>query len=635
MTRKSLSAITLKYDFQCLGKCFTCARKGILSYTIKKACSLQLITYSFLFFLLLTVSFAQEPELEFSVDVTASTVPLPKIFRPCIDISGRGLYPQASWPESLAAPEVLDIWQKEIGFSGIYRLQYNLWEIGQLAKIKAAQANLLNNYEGVIKKISDAGGIVILNIFGTPAGMGKILDKKSPPRDLKEFKALIKSRIRNLSCNKRYNIWYEIWSAPDLDDFFLGRKQEYLNIYRMAGEAIKELEAEYKIHIPLGGPSVSWWFQDIDGNTIITPERSFIYDLIKFCYRYKLPLDFIAWHAYSTDPKAEKELTEYKKNSLALIRDWLSYFNFDKNLPLVVDEWNFDQGANYSPARKENSNIAASYLPSRMKNMYESGLNYQIYFSLEDFQNNRENVVRNVGIFWYDPHSPDYKGGPKAVYNVFRMLSLLEGNMFSAASKPQNNEFVDMLATKGQERIAILLYNYIDPDIATNYISRNIVTINSAGRKILLRLIKNNQLKKILRKELDLKRLRLTKQVKALMNKAIELNAVAEKCKSEARNVKISFKNLKGDYLFERYAVDSSCGAGCAFEPVEQKEVNAQGAYQEALTMQPYSVQMIVLKNKPPAPAPEPPPSATAGNQTQADNPLPAVAEQEVEKASP
>ena len=54
------------------------------------------------------------------------------------------------------------------------------------------------NYENIIKKITDAGGIVILDIFGTPAGLGKALDKKSPPWDLKAFKELVKSYIREL-----------------------------------------------------------------------------------------------------------------------------------------------------------------------------------------------------------------------------------------------------------------------------------------------------------------------------------------------------------------------------------------------------------------------------------------------------
>ncbi|MGB4521451.1 MAG: hypothetical protein WBI28_05930, partial [Candidatus Omnitrophota bacterium] len=314
------------------------------------------ISFALFVFCFTLTCFAQAPDdLELVIDVNSNTIATPSIFKPNIDFSGRGLNYQPGWPQELAAQEVLETWQKDIGFGGIYRIQYNLWEIYQLAKDKEKQDKLLANYEKVIKKISEAGGTVILNIYGTPAGLGKVLDRKSPFFDFRAFKELVKSHIKNLSCDKRYNIWYEVWNAPDLDDFFLGRKQEYLNLYRAVGESIKELEIETRLHIPVGGPSTSWWFQNSGGNTILTPERSLIYELIKFCYGYRLPLDFITWHAYSTDPKAEKEVIRYNKNAIALVRDWLTYFHFNRDTPLVIDEWNFDSGANVLPERGENS----------------------------------------------------------------------------------------------------------------------------------------------------------------------------------------------------------------------------------------------------------------------------------------
>lgn len=555
----------------------------------------------YIFCILATPVFTQQAEdLEYTLDINSPTIALPKIFKPSIDLSGRGFHRQTSWPQGLAANEVLDIWGKDIGFNSVYRLQYNLWEINQLAKDKDAQDKLLNNYENIIKKITLGGGIVILDIFSTPAGLGQALDKKSPPWDFRAFKELIKNHIRNLSCNKRYNIWYEVWSAPDLDDFFLGRKQEYLNLYRAVAEAAKELSAENKIYIPVGGPATSWWFQDFDANTIITAERSLIYELIKFCYRHRLPLDFISWHAYSTDPKTEKETTIYKKTGIALLREWLSYFNFDRNTPLIIDEWNYDTNANILPERKEKSFISASYIPSRIKNMHEAGIDYQLYFCLEDFQNNKEGVVRNVGIFGFDSEVSEYKGAPKSIYNIFRMLSNLGHNKFSASLKP-NDEFVDVLATKTQDRIALLIYNYIDPEIARNYLSRNISALNGAERKSLLNIITSGRLEKILSRTIEISKIRVSKRLKTLLTRVQELNDRAEKFKSAARNINMSIKNLKGNYSYQRYKIDPSCSINCAFNPLEEKELNLSDAYQETLTLNPYSVNMIILTKKQPA----------------------------------
>jgi len=562
------------------------------------------IIFCFLIFSLFTIYYLlssellaqQTDDLEFNLDVNANTIPLPKVFKPTIDLSGRGFHRQVSWPQTLAAEEVLDVWGKDIGFSGLFRMQYSLWEISQLAKDKEAQNKLLNNYENIFKNITDAGGIVILDIFGTPAGLGKVLDKRIPPQDLRAFKELIKNTIQNLSCQKRYNIWYEIWNAPDLDDFFLGRKQDYFNLYRQAAAVIKELEANTKIHIPLGGPSVSWWFQNFEGNNILTPERSFIYELIKFCYSYRLPLDFITWHGYTTDPRAESENTKYKKTTAGLIRDWLSYFNFDRNTPLIVDEWNFDRDANVLPEREENSYICASYIPSRINNMYKAGIDYQIYFSLEDFQNNKEAVTRNVGIFSFDPERTEYKGAPKSIYNVFRMLANLGSNLF--LQKPED-EFVGVIATKSQEDIALLIYNYIDPEIVTNFLSKDIATLNDAERKFLLNLFKSDKLEKIMLGQLDISKLRTSNRVKTILKKTFELNNQAKKFQTNARNMKINIKNLKDRYLYQRYTVDSSCSLNCEFVPAQEKEINPTQVYQEELTLKPYSTHLIILKLKP------------------------------------
>jgi len=537
-----------------------------------------------------SLSAQQTDDLEFSLDVNSETIPLPKVLKPAIDLSGCGLHRDGTYPQSLAAKEVRDAWQKDIGFGNLYRMQYSLWEISQFSQDKDSKEKLLSNYDSILKTITDAGGIVILDIFGTPAGLARALDKKIPPDNLKAFKAIVKDTIRDLSCKKKYNIWYEVWNAPDLDSFFLGRKQEYLNLYRVVAEAIMELRAETKMHIPVGGPSVSWWFQDFNGNTILTPERALIYDLIKFCYRYRLPLDFISWHGYSTDPEAEQGNTKYKKSAINLIRDWLSYFNFARDTALIIDEWNYDRDANILSGRSKQSYIAASYIPARLLNMHEAGVDYHSYFALQDFENAKEGVIRNIGIF-------SYKNEPKAIYNVFKMLNSLDSELFS---QKLDDKFAGVIATRSESRITLLVYNYIDPDAVINYLSKDIVVLSKAERKILLAIIKSDKLDKIISGEINISTLRLTNRLRSILLKAKELGSRANKFKEEsgARKIKIELKNLKGEYLYERYSLDSSCSLDCPYVAAEQKEVSADKGYVETLNLKPYSVNLIVLKLK-------------------------------------
>ncbi|MBP7835845.1 MAG: hypothetical protein KA022_00010 [Candidatus Omnitrophica bacterium] len=565
-----------------------------------------ILTYSLAFSILIFSGncFAQQSDdLECELDVAAATIPTPKIFKPNLDLSGRGSHYENTWPQSLAAKETLEAWQRDIGFNGFYRLQYNLWDISQFSKDKAAKDKALAHYESIIKSVSDAGGVVILNIFGTPAGVGKILDKKSAPVNLPAFKELIKGTMQDLSCAKKYNIWYEVWNAPDLENFFLGRQQEYFNLYRLVSESARELEAQYKVRIPVGAPSASSWFRHLESNTIFTPEASLIYKLIKFCYQNHLNLNFISWHGFSTDPRAEKENTIYNKNAVGLIRDWLSYFNFDRNTPLIVDEWNYDRDANLLPERKEKSYITASYIPARIKNMYEAGLDNQVYFCLEDFQDNKERVTRNVGVFYFDARHSQYKGRPKAVYNAFRMLKELGPDMFSFKLK---DEFAGILATRSKDKLILLVYNYLDPELVRNLLAANISGFNPVERKFLLSIIRSDQLTRIMAQHANVNLLPTTSKVKSLLKNAQELNDKAERLKSAKRSIKINLKNVNGDYSYSRFTVDASCGLDCDFKPSLEKEISTQGSYQDELILGPYSVNLIILTKKPEPPKVEP-----------------------------
>jgi hypothetical protein len=248
--------------------------------------------------------------------------------------------------------------------------------------------------------------------------------------------------------------------------------------------------------------------------------------------------------------------------------------------------------------------------------MYEAGLDYQFYFALEDFQGAKEGMLRKVGIFSFDAEASKYKGAPKSVYNIFRMLNNLGNNMFTSAEK-LDDDFAGIIATKSQGYLAILIYNYVDTACARNYIFRNIATLNSSGRKVLLRLIKANKLDKIIGRQTDIATLRLDKKLKSLLGKAQQLNDRAQKYAVSPRNINIGVKGLNTTYLYQRYKIDSSCAFNCQFIPIEEKEVGATELYQEILTLNPYSVNLIVLKEKPPEP---PAPSAAQPLQEKPQN---------------
>ncbi len=542
------------------------------------------------------------PPIELSLDVNSKTVPLPKIFSPNIDLSGRGFHKDPAWPYHIASPGTIDTWASQIGFKGIYRMHWNFWEIEQARSNPGLYKQLLANYESVLRKVTDAGGTVILSLFGTPPGMGDVLDKRSPPSNPKQWKQMVKNTMRYLSCQKRYRIWYEIWDSPDTDNFFLGTEEDYLGLYRMAAEAARELNNEKyqrknKIYISIGGPSVTWWFQSATGdNTIRTPEKSLIYALIKLCRTRKLPIDFLSWHAYSTDPRADKAATTYNKLPAGLVRDWLKYFRIRNDVFLIVDEWNYDSGLNMLQERDGRSQIGASYIPARIKNMGESGLDGQVFYCLEDFQNNKEGINSNRGVFRYEDKNSTYKGTPKSIYTVMLMLNALGSSQYTSLAL--NDEFVGAIATRKGDDIILLIWNYIDPDAGRNLLSRSIATLNDKGQAALVGIVKSGKLDDTLMQKVPVEE-PATEKLKALFKKVFESAASASASLEHARDVKITLSNLKGDYLYRRYVVDDSCvPAYCPFVPVEEKQVLADNLYQETQSLKPYSVSLLVLQRK-------------------------------------
>jgi hypothetical protein len=206
----------------------------------------------------------------------------------------------------------------------------------------------------------------------------------------------------------------------------------------------------------------------------------------------------------------------------------------------------------------------------------------------------------NTGIFWYDPSAPGYRGGTKPLYQAFRMLSQLGGSMFTGVKT--NDDYVTILATRDEKSLALIISNYIDSQSALNFISRTIATLKENERRELLNIIKADKLEVILGGEIDIAKLRVRKKVKALLKAAREVQLKAARRQEASQPLTLHIKNVKGDYLYRKYRLDASTGYDTGFVPVEEKELGAITEYREEMTLEPYSVTLIVLKEKMPEP---------------------------------
>jgi hypothetical protein len=226
--------------------------------------------------------------------------------------------------------------------------------------------------------------------------------------------------------------------------------------------------------------------------------------------------------------------------------------------------------------------------------MLKVGIDYQVFFCLEDFKNNKQGVNRNIGLFWFELDQVKYIGGPKSMFNVLRMLNMLGSEMFLASRL--DNEFIGIIATKTKTGIALLMFNYIDPELVKNYISRNLAELHPKHARILANLINSDKWERILNKQIDLGSLRLHKRIITKIGKAIALNDKMGSLTSLPQNINLTLTNLDQDgYTYKKYIVDKICRLDCAFAASEKKEIKGITVYKETLSLEPYSVVLVML----------------------------------------
>ena len=107
----------------------------------------------------------------------------------------------------------------------------------------------------------------------------------TPPKSYDKWGALAAALVRHF--RERYGdaevkTWYfEVWNEPDISPFWSADLAEYLKLYKSAAEAVKSVSREYRV----GGPASA------------SPYR-FEQELLQYCVREHVPLDFISTHAY-------------------------------------------------------------------------------------------------------------------------------------------------------------------------------------------------------------------------------------------------------------------------------------------------------------------------------------------------
>lgn len=280
----------------------------------------------------------------------------------------------------------------------------------------------------------------------------------TPPRKWEEWEWLIRQFVSH--CVERYGLsevrqWhFEVWNEPNLSAFWSGTKEEYFLLYRYAAQAVKSVDPELKV----GGPASSkaYWLED----------------LIGYCDREKVPLDFISTHLYPQD-----EFVEFKDRAsspytpgeffAAVVRKARRTVEASPlpHLPIHWTEWNTQlatssQDVSWGENLYVDSLHGASFVVRNMVELDSDADTLTFWVVSDIFE---EGPIPNT------PFSRTYglvtvHGIPKATCNAFRLLERMRGPRIGFEPSLPPPPYCGGIATQEGEAIHVLLWNDVPPE---------------------------------------------------------------------------------------------------------------------------------------------------------------------------
>jgi xylan 1,4-beta-xylosidase len=283
----------------------------------------------------------------------------------------------------------------------------------------------------------------------------------TPPSNYDQWGDLIKNLVIHFT--ERYGkeevkSWYfEVWNEPNLTPwFFTGTQEDYFKLYQYAAKAVKSVDPTYKV----GGPA--------------TAGAAWEPEMIEFCVKNEVPIDFISTHSYGVK---EGFLDEYGGHGTVLNPDYwsLSKDVIDsrkeisdsklKNLELHYTEWS----ASYTPADPiHDSYHEAAYILQKLKQVGNAAQSMSYWVFTDIFEEPGPRFTPFHGGFGL-LNTQGIKKSAFFAYSFMNQLGeteLVNADSLSWASKTKNNDV----------QILFWDFTYTLPDSVNNqdYYSTNV-----------------------------------------------------------------------------------------------------------------------------------------------------------------
>lgn len=301
-----------------------------------------------------------------------------------------------------------------------------------------------------------------------------------PPRDYQKWSELVYQWARH--CAEKYGqaeaeSWYwEVWNEPNIF-YWHGTQEEYNQLYDYAVAGVKRALPNARV----GGPATT--------GPADVKAAAFLKAFLSHCAEGKnyatggrgAPLDFISYHAKGSPQAMDGHVRMGIARNLQDVDEGLkiisSYAKF-RELPVILSESD-PEGCAACSARiypqnaYRNGPLYASYTAAAMKSILDlsakDGVNvagmltWAFEFEAQPYFDGLRTLATN--------------GVDKPILNFFRMAGMMRGERVAAASSGavalesmlasgvRDDADIDVLATRDDHGVSLLVWNYQDDDV--------------------------------------------------------------------------------------------------------------------------------------------------------------------------
>jgi xylan 1,4-beta-xylosidase len=293
----------------------------------------------------------------------------------------------------------------------------------------------------------------------------------TPPKDYDKWAALIKNLTEHFT--ERYGAdevktWYfEVWNEPNLSPgFWTGTQQDYFKLYKYAAQAVKSVNKDFRV----GGPG--------------TAGAAWESEMIDYCFKNKLPIDFVSTHSYGVKQGFLDEYgnsgTVLAKEEFAVSGDVLQSRKEIESSPMPKLELHYTEwSASYTPADPvHDSYHSAAYVLQKLKQVGNAANSMSYWVFTDIFEEPGPRFTPFHGGFGM----LNTQGINKPVFYSYQFLNRL-GNM-----ELENKDAASWICKDSSGNIQALVwdYTYTLPDSVNNqqYYTRDLPSKSKGKLKI-------------------------------------------------------------------------------------------------------------------------------------------------------